>query len=109
MSHIPGQDLNLPDLVFIDKILHGLAYGILAVSLFFASLLNGYKKPYQFAFIISSVYGLSDEIHQVFVPSRSFELFDWGADVIGSVFFLSTLALLERVYGNFKKNSYTYD
>ncbi|PIR20575.1 MAG: teicoplanin resistance protein VanZ [Deltaproteobacteria bacterium CG11_big_fil_rev_8_21_14_0_20_47_16] len=34
---------------------------------------------------ISSLYGLSDEIHQFFVPTRSCDVLDWCADVVGSV------------------------
>jgi VanZ family protein len=37
------------------------------------------------AIIISTLYGVSDEYHQVFVPGRTFEYFDIAADAIGSV------------------------
>jgi VanZ family protein len=37
------------------------------------------------AILISSLYGVSDEYHQVFVPGRSFDVFDMVADAIGSV------------------------
>jgi VanZ family protein len=37
------------------------------------------------AIIISTLYGVSDEYHQVFVPGRTFEYLDIAADAIGSV------------------------
>jgi VanZ family protein len=35
------------------------------------------------ALAVSAVYGLSDEIHQIFVPRRMFDLRDLAADVAG--------------------------
>ena len=37
------------------------------------------------AIVISSLYGVSDEYHQLFVPGRSFDLLDMLADAIGSI------------------------
>jgi VanZ family protein len=37
------------------------------------------------AVVISTLYGVSDEYHQLFVPGRSFDVFDMLADFIGSV------------------------
>ena len=37
------------------------------------------------AVVISSLYGVSDEYHQLFVPGRSFDVFDMLADTIGSI------------------------
>jgi VanZ family protein len=37
------------------------------------------------AVVISSLYGMSDEYHQLFVPGRTFEVLDMIADTIGSV------------------------
>lgn len=37
------------------------------------------------AILISSLYGVSDEYHQLFVPGRSFDVLDMVADAIGSV------------------------
>jgi VanZ family protein len=35
------------------------------------------------ALAFSAVYGLSDETHQLFVPRRTFDLWDLAADVVG--------------------------
>jgi VanZ family protein len=37
------------------------------------------------AVVISSLYGVSDEYHQLFVPGRSFDVLDMLADTIGSI------------------------
>lgn len=37
------------------------------------------------AVVISSLYGVSDEYHQLFVPGRSFDILDIVADMIGSI------------------------
>ncbi len=37
------------------------------------------------AVVISSLYGVTDEYHQMFVPGRTFDALDIVADVLGSV------------------------
>jgi VanZ family protein len=37
------------------------------------------------AIVIATLYGVSDEYHQRFVPGRSFDVLDMVADTIGSV------------------------
>jgi VanZ family protein len=37
------------------------------------------------AIAISTLYGVSDEYHQLFVPGRSFDVLDMAADFIGSI------------------------
>ena len=37
------------------------------------------------AFVIATLYGVSDEYHQLFVPGRSFDYLDIAADGVGSV------------------------
>ncbi|MBK7255512.1 MAG: VanZ family protein [Ignavibacteria bacterium] len=39
----------------------------------------------EFALLFTSLYGLSDEAHQYFVPNRSCEFYDWIADVAGGL------------------------
>ena len=42
------------------------------------------------------VYGLSDEIHQIFVQYRTFEVNDLVADVAGAAFAAGLLVYLQR-------------
>ena len=37
------------------------------------------------AAVLAAAYGLTDEIHQIFVPLRSVELADWMADAVGGL------------------------
>lgn len=37
-----------------------------------------------FAFLVAAGWGLSDELHQAFVPGRMAEVSDWVADALGS-------------------------
>lgn len=73
-----------------DKINHFGAYGLLSVLLYLnlyfqdkIKLLN--KFPATFTVLIASIYGLLDELHQMFVPGRSAEFLDWLADFSGSL------------------------
>ena len=43
------------------------------------------------AIVIATLYGVSDEYHQRFVPGRSFDVLDMVADTIGSVIGASAL------------------
>jgi VanZ family protein len=49
------------------------------------------------AILISSLYGVTDEYHQLFVPGRSFDVFDMLADFIGSVVGASAVGVWSRI------------
>lgn len=49
------------------------------------------------AILISSLYGVSDEYHQLFVPGRSFDVLDIAADAIGSVIGASAVGAWGRI------------
>jgi len=44
--------------------------------------------------ILTAIYAGSDEIHQLFVPTRSASLFDWFADLAGGVTAVIVIYLL---------------
>jgi VanZ family protein len=80
-----------------DKVLHALAYAGLAVLLVRA-MAGGLAGPVTWpiavwAVVIAGAYGITDEIHQAFVPTRDPNAFDLLADVIGA----SAAALVLRV------------
>lgn len=73
-----------------DKLLHMIAYGVLAVLFYRAGWVTWADKlsPRQLFWIsvcFAGLYGVSDEIHQAFVPSRQFDLYDILADIAGGV------------------------
>ncbi|MEK7070867.1 MAG: VanZ family protein [Patescibacteria group bacterium] len=74
---------------FFFKSLHVIEYGILYFLLFRAFLTKNAKQTnnaYMKAFIFSFLYALSDEIHQLLVPTREGRLRDVFIDVVGMVF-----------------------
>ncbi len=83
---------NLPetfmDFLSFDKIAHGIAYGTLAVTFFWAALKTKALKV-STMYIISIVvacYGISMEIIQYcFFPGRYFEVLDILANIMGIV------------------------
>jgi VanZ family protein len=77
-----------PSFPFADKLAHLLAYGLLA-SLIYLARENSRAMfhPIFIPFLIASLYGLSDEIHQYFVPGREADVFDALANAVGAFVF----------------------
>lgn len=87
-TSIPGRSLPIILLTFGDKLKHFGAYLILAILLSITLRLQEkyprLKKEYiKYTFVIAGIYGIFDEIHQIFIPGRSFDLLDYLADMIG--------------------------
>lgn len=62
------------------------------------------KYPIIFTIIITSLYGVSDEVHQYFVPNRECEVLDWAADFIGIVITSVIIKLyLQKKFLTFKR------
>ena len=81
------QNLNLPRLPEnSDKVLHTLAY-ILLAFLFYRTFKRSGIRKYVFilAFLSASIYGISDEIHQYYVPGRDAAIGDLFADFFGAL------------------------
>jgi VanZ family protein len=88
LTSLPGN-IAL-DMHVSDKIEHFGAYGLLGVFLYSALYFQKKYKilsenPATFTLIFASLYGMVDELHQLFVPGRSADILDWTADFIGSV------------------------
>jgi VanZ family protein len=82
-------DASNPDGVSADgvigRVLHVVEYAVLAWLLLRLLVSNGAagKKELMAAMVLSMLYALSDEVHQLFVPNRAFELADLGLDLVG--------------------------
>ncbi len=78
--------LRLP---FGDKILHAGVYGVMALlalrAFRHAAGARGERSALVRAVATAVLYGMSDELHQAFVPNRHPELWDLAADAIGAV------------------------
>ena len=88
MSSKPGTDL--PSLFYgSDKILHTIAYAALGCSFSFWFKPALWKKfPIRIAlvvFLLTVLYGVSDEFHQSFTPGRFVSGYDLIADGIGAI------------------------
>ena len=87
-SSYPSPE-EIPTFTFADKILHFGAYGLLGV-LFFRAYETLPLKANKTLLIFMSIgsatlYGISDEVHQYFVPLRQADMMDAVANTVGSI------------------------
>ena len=86
-SSIPGSSFALRSGYSLAA--HALAYGLLGVLVLHALAGGRWRdvtgRHAAGAVLIAGLYGLSDELHQRFVPGRTPELLDLGADVAGAL------------------------
>ncbi|MDL1968860.1 MAG: VanZ family protein [Deltaproteobacteria bacterium] len=80
---------NIPNLPYLDKLIHFAVYAILGVLFFMAFRTQRFKENITMVIMLSilssSLYGMSDEVHQYFVPHRNASIMDFLADVTGSI------------------------
>lgn len=95
-------DEDLPSLLghVDDKVLHAMEYAGLG-GLCYRAFRRGVDGPVAaralfFAILTASLYGMTDEVHQLFVPLRESSWQDWLADVAGST--VGALAV-RRLFG----------
>ncbi|MGE3260466.1 MAG: VanZ family protein [Bacteriovoracia bacterium] len=67
-----------------DKFIHAAAYAVMGFLAANAFSEGPHKKRFWLAFMVASLYGISDEIHQAFVPGRDASVWDWCADTTGA-------------------------
>ena len=82
----------------IRKSAHMISYGLLASLLFIAiySHRECISVSFKYAFVISLIYAISDEIHQYFVPGRACMLQDVLIDCIGMIIALTLISMLYK-------------
>ncbi|HEX2093541.1 MAG TPA: VanZ family protein [Longimicrobiaceae bacterium] len=73
----------VPDTLGADKLLHFGAYALLGFLLARGASGSGLAPRWPVA--LGWLYGVSDEVHQSFVPGRSADPADWLADALGVV------------------------
>jgi VanZ family protein len=80
-----------------DKILHTVVFGILGI-LYLRSwpALGGRFSPVRLVIIplLVGFYGITDEVHQIYVPGRTASVTDLLADIFGG--FLAALVFFDR-------------
>jgi len=88
-SSLPG-DIPPPGAEILDvprTIMHVGEYAILGLlmNLVMAKRFSRTSKSILYSSVFSSLYGVTDEIHQFFVPTRCFDIYDICADTIGGM------------------------
>jgi VanZ family protein len=88
LSSIPGTRLPTVDLPQADKIVHALVYAVLG-ALILRALEAGRplrRRPATLllAIALATLYGVSDELHQLGTPGRSSDWQDVAADALGA-------------------------
>lgn len=81
--YVPSQLMELG-----DKILHGIEYGVLGILMYrafrYAAGIWSASHALLLAIVASTAYGLTDELHQLFVPLREADVWDLLTDAVGS-------------------------
>ena len=92
LSALSHPEDQLPLFLFkevSDKVLHAVEYGILALFCYrafrWASGPVVAQQAAMLAIVTASVFGVTDEVHQLFVPFRESSWQDWLADTVGAV------------------------
>ncbi|MGD1971825.1 MAG: VanZ family protein [Desulfobacterales bacterium] len=102
---------QIPSFRFVDKLLHFAAYAIMGVLFYRAYQTLKFKDNLRMLMLLSALsatlYGISDEIHQSFVPFREAEVADVIADTIGafSGVYLYQLLLANRIKKPYSGNA----
>lgn len=63
------------------------------------------RKATMCAILIASAYGVTDELHQIFVPGRTCDPMDWLVDTIAAALAAALFALIVRLKRK-RRNSY---
>lgn len=97
LSSLSDPEQSLPSLFsnVSDKILHVVEYAVLGGICYRAFRWGSHERlaPHALALaiILASLYGLSDEVHQWFVPFRDSGWQDWVADSLGAAIGAATM------------------
>ena len=89
LSAQPHPETHVPFVTyFSDKFLHAVEYAVFGALCYRAIRGSGNAVWRQHAIpaaiLLASVYGMSDEVHQAFVPFRDSNWLDWLADTVGA-------------------------
>jgi VanZ family protein len=90
LSAQPHPEEHVPFVThFSDKVLHAVEYVVFGALCYRALRRSGHdawrQQAIPAAILLASLYGVSDEVHQAFVPFRDSNLLDWVADTVGAV------------------------
>lgn len=109
LTSIPN--LKISDNTWVSFVIsngsHFLFFGIQAILLFSAlhTLYSIRYTPYISAasIILTSLYGVLDELHQIYVPGRTADPMDWALDTLGAIIFLTVMTRIFTIKVDVKK------
>jgi len=103
LSSIPGSHTGPEGDIFdvIKKILHFCIFGVLAYAYFnaFGRARYFFGRPRAvlvLSFVLTVLYAISDEYHQLFTPGRNASPYDVMIDSAGAAVFLAVLNVKKR-------------
>jgi VanZ family protein len=89
IAPLTALGLGVGELDFLHTLLrksaHFIAYAVLGLLSVHALRETGVKKSPFWAFLISFIYAITDEVHQLFIPGRSGEVSDVMIDTAGAL------------------------
>ncbi len=85
LAVLPGP---IKPFALYDKLLHIGEYAVLSMLFFRVWKKERIKHAFFWAIFSTVLYGVSDEIHQSFVPGRVMDIWDIAADAVGSLIVL---------------------
>jgi len=88
LSSMP-KGVHMPSPFGVDKVAHFVEYGVLGFLLarLIANVQSSFSRVFLVcvAVILATLYGISDEVHQAFVPGRDANPWDVAADGLGGL------------------------
>lgn len=87
--HLTEAQAAVVNVVF-RKLVHLSAFGLLAI-LFYKCF---EKRRFLFAWLCTTIYAASDELHQAFLPDRTGSIIDVGIDSLGALLALILLNMI---------------
>lgn len=99
--HVSGLNINVLNNLnmILRECMHSGVYFILGILAYF-SFKHSFTKVFVYSLLFCVFYSLSDEIHQLFISGRAFELLDLTLDFIGSLFGIGLVKLVEKMCSN---------
>jgi VanZ family protein len=101
LSSIPYPPPVILNVSYEDLIMHAIAYSafgfFVARALYYQKSRSRFRENLLlFTFLVGTVYGISDEIHQYFVPGRVSDILDVLADVVGTLIGFALFRLMRK-------------
>lgn len=106
LSSLSKPPVPQPGWFEIDKLYHFIEYGVLSFLLLRA-FMNSPRRLLSseavfFTVLATAAFGLTDEIHQAFVPGRFSSIVDWVFDALGAVAGVFALRLWLKIYAKIR-------